>query len=102
MLKADADQLETLARVLDALGDTVDGIKVRGKDNDVAASMPGSSIPAACEQLGLHIEGAYLRVGTRMRVLAGKIRDCAGNLRMTDDEFAQQMHALDFHPTGSR
>ncbi|WP_019925672.1 hypothetical protein [Nocardia sp. BMG111209] len=97
MLKADIDQLDRLATVLDALGDTVDGIRVRDKDNDVVPCMPGSSVPLACTQLGLHVEGAYLRVAARMKGLAGKIRDSAGNLQMSDDRFAQQMHALDFH-----
>jgi hypothetical protein len=100
MLKADIDQLTRLAAVLDALGDTITGIPVRDRDNDVAACMPGSAVPVACEQLSLHVAGAYLRVGARMTSLAGRIRDSAGNLRTTDDQFSQQMHALDFHASG--
>ncbi|MDR7167919.1 hypothetical protein ACFYU5_22160 [Nocardia aobensis] len=97
MLKADIDQLDKLAKTLTTIGGEIDDIKVNGKANEVIIAMPGSSVPAACVQTGSHVEGAMLRVGERMKDLAVRITGCTKNLQMTDEQFAQKMHELDFH-----
>ncbi|WP_146097509.1 hypothetical protein [Nocardia nova] len=97
MLKADIDQLDKLSKTLTTIGGEIDDITVGEKVNDVAGAMPGSTVPAACVQTSTHIEGAFLRVGERMKDVAVRITACTGNLQMTDDQFAQKMHELDFH-----
>ncbi|KZM75517.1 hypothetical protein [Nocardia terpenica] len=100
MLQADIDQLTKLAGTLDTIGGAIDGIEVRGKDNEVAVAMPGSTVWRACIQASENVEGAYLRVAERMRGVAGKVRECGKSLAMTDEQFAAKMHELDFHASG--
>ncbi|MBO0856479.1 MAG: hypothetical protein J2P18_22255 [Nocardia sp.] len=98
MLRADIDQLNKLAQTLTTIGAAIDDITAGGDTiHPVAGAMPGSRIPATCLQVDSHIEGAYLRVAQRMKGLADTITKSAGNLQTTDDQFAQQMHGLDFH-----
>jgi hypothetical protein len=97
MLQADIDQLTKLATTLDTLADAIGDLHVRGKDNLVTAAMPGSTVPSDCLQAGLRVEAAYAQVAKRMQDVAGKIRESSANLQTTDDQFAQGMHALDFH-----
>lgn len=97
VLRADIDQLDKLSKTLTTIGGEIDGIKVNDKVNDVVGAMPGSSVPAACVQTSTHVEGAFLRIGERMKDLAVRITACTQNLQMTDDQFAQKMHELDFH-----
>jgi hypothetical protein len=98
MLKADINELEKLAGSLTTIGDAIVGLKVSDdKINSAAVAMPGSTVETEFAQVSTEIDGAYLRVGQRMKDLAGKITTCAKDLNMTDVQFAQKMHELDFH-----
>ncbi|WP_329414668.1 hypothetical protein OG563_18195 [Nocardia vinacea] len=102
MLKADIDQLNTLASVLDGVGNDIDNLEVRTAAGYLADALPGCAIPQACAQAAEFVEGAYLRVAGRMRQVAVLTRDCAKNLNMTDTEFARRMDEVDVTPVGRR
>ncbi|MQY23834.1 hypothetical protein [Nocardia macrotermitis] len=98
MLKADINELERLAGSLTTIGGAIVGLKVADeKVNGVVGAMPGSTVPTEFSQVSTEIDGAFLRVGQRMKDLATKVTTCAKDLHMTDVQFAQKMRELDFH-----
>ncbi|CAM4377544.1 hypothetical protein NONI108955_23445 [Nocardia ninae] len=102
MLKADIDQLNKLASVLDGVGKDVDDIDVRTGAGLLADALPGCEISQACTQAGEFVEGAYLRVAARMRQVAAITTDCAQKFNTTDAEFARRMNEIDVTPVGRR
>ncbi|MQY24351.1 hypothetical protein [Nocardia macrotermitis] len=98
MLNADIDQLNKLAGSLTTTGGAIAGLKVaQDKVNAVAGAMPGSTVPTEFAPVSVEIDGAFLRVGQRMKDLATKVTTCAKDLHMTDAQFAQKMRELNFH-----
>ncbi|MFR9751420.1 hypothetical protein ACL02S_10325 [Nocardia sp. 004] len=102
MLKADIDQLNKLASVLDGIGKDVDDIDVRTGAGLLADALPGCTIPQVCAQASELVEGAYLRVAGRMRKVSALTEECADDLDTTDAEFARRMNAIDVIPVGRR
>ncbi|WP_280478086.1 hypothetical protein [Nocardia asiatica] len=97
MLQADVDQIRALADKLLAAGGAIDSIDVRTSAAGLHSAVPGSDIPRAIELAAEFVEGAYLRVAERLREVANKSKDAAGNLQTSDQQFAQMMHAMDVH-----
>ncbi|MGY1935305.1 hypothetical protein [Nocardia gipuzkoensis] len=97
LLQADVDQIRAMADKLLAAGNTIDSIDVRTSAAGLQAAAPGSDIPRTIELAAEFVEGAYLRVAERLREVANKSKDAAGNLQTSDQQFAQIMHAMDVH-----
>ncbi|RDI62855.1 hypothetical protein [Nocardia pseudobrasiliensis] len=102
LLKADVDQLNTLAGTLEEVGNAIDAVDIRSAVARVREALDGCDIVAVCEQAGEFIEGAYLRVAERERAIGSKIRTCASDFAMTDENFKKAMDEYDFHGSGAR
>ena len=102
VLRADIDQMNTLATVLNDVGNGIDILEVRAFGDQLTAALPGAPIPATCAKAGEFTEGAWLRVADRIRQLAAITTRCAADYQATDETFAQQLGTMAFHKPGDR
>ncbi|MCM6778190.1 hypothetical protein NDR87_32380 [Nocardia sp. CDC159] len=102
LTQADMDQLNSLAGKLEEVGNAIDAVDIRTALAKVREALVACDIVPVCDQAGEFIEGAYLRVAERERSIATKIRTCATDFAMTDQNFKKALDEFDFHGSGAR
>ncbi|WP_028477728.1 hypothetical protein [Nocardia sp. CNY236] len=102
LLRADIDGLTALCNTLEDVAEQVDDIDVRTAAKDVAAVLPGTPLGGACELATEYTEGAWLRVSQRIGHVSTAVRQAAADLSATDEGFAADLDAFDFHIQGGR
>lgn len=79
------------------VGETIDDIEVRGFINTAGDFMPGCDVPAALEEAGEFIEGAYLRMAQRARRIAAVAKGNAHEFEVSEDDFRSRLNSLGAH-----
>ncbi|MFF2551023.1 hypothetical protein ACFVUS_08480 [Nocardia sp. NPDC058058] len=100
LLKADIEQINALATVLDGAAAKIDALDVRGASTSIAGALPGTPLGEACEQGAEYIEGAWLRVSQRIAEVAGAMRQSAAGVSATDESFRGRLEELNFRLPG--
>ncbi|MDI9950420.1 MULTISPECIES: hypothetical protein [Rhodococcus] len=97
-MKVDPTELRVLASSMYDVGETIDDIEVRGSINTVGDFMPGCDVPAALDEAGEFIEGAYLRMAQRARRIAVVATGNAHEFEVSEDDFRSQLNAIGARP----
>ncbi|MFC9840752.1 hypothetical protein ACFVKB_44410 [Rhodococcus sp. NPDC127530] len=97
-MKVDPTELRVLASSMYDVGETIDDIEVRGSINTVGDFMPGCDVPAALDEAGECIEGAYLRMAQRARRIAAVATGNAHEFEVSEDDFRSQLNAIGAQP----
>ncbi|AFU06234.1 hypothetical protein [Nocardia brasiliensis] len=97
LLKADIDQMNSLATVLGDVGQKIDDIEIRAAVGDIKAALPGCPIPDACAKAGESTEYAWLKVADRIRSVATAVQNTAADINATDESFKRRLEAMSFH-----
>jgi len=93
-LRVSRESLLTLGLTLRSFGEEVDDLDAITGTSGLDGSLPGSATQQALVDIGLRVEGAYLRVAERLRDMGELAEATADRYDRSDTDYAHNMSEL--------
>lgn len=94
VLKADFTRIRQLADTVDDLATYIEAVDIGSPTDMLSAALPGCPVPAACGQVGAHLEDVWLRAARRTRQVATIIVRHADQTEKAHQKFVMDRDAL--------